>query len=85
MKNNNLKNSREILEAVRPQGTLYRLASLTAFLFGLWPGRGVMKSIGLEWWILYSEIFFLTCIMGYWLGNCFDRILRMLDELKERR
>jgi len=30
---NNLKISREILEAVRPQGTLYRLASLTAFYF----------------------------------------------------
>jgi hypothetical protein len=40
-----------------------------------------MEKIGLEWWILYIEIFLLTCIMGYWLGNCFDRILK---ELKER-
>ena len=40
-----------------------------------------MENIGIEWWILYGEILFLFCVMGYWLGNCFDRIVK---EIKAR-
>lgn len=37
-----------------------------------------MERIGLEWWILYVEIFALTCIMGYWLANCFEKIIKVI-------
>jgi hypothetical protein len=37
-----------------------------------------MEKIGLEWWILYVEIFALTCIMGYWLGDCFGKIIQAI-------
>ena len=42
MQNSNLKISREILEAVRPQGTLYRLAKSYGFFIGLGQGGRVM-------------------------------------------
>ena len=34
-----------------------------------------MESIGLEWKILYWEIFFLACLMASWLAYCFNKII----------
>ena len=42
-----------------------------------------MERIGLEWWILYVEIFALTCIMGYWLASCFEKIIKAIKDSGE--
>ena len=39
-----------------------------------------MENIGLQWMILYLEIFFLICLMGYWLGYCFDKIISAIRD-----